>query len=103
MMTKEQAAMLRRSVDGVRFSELNEREGDVLRWLMAEPQGYCAADVRRDLEAIFATQDGLCALATYDHERIVERRRKEELWYQIFLVVLGAVLGQVVELVAGLF
>lgn len=100
MLTKEQADMLRRSVKGVRFSELSEKEADILRWLMDKPREYCAADVRRDLEAIFATQDGLCALATYDHERRMEKRRKLDLWYQILLLVVGSVIGQLVELAA---
>lgn len=101
MLTKEQADMLRRSVNGVRFSGLSEREKDVVLWLMAKPQEYCAADLRRDLEAIFATQDGLCTLATYEHEQVMERRRKLDLWYQVFLVALGAVLGQVAAIIAG--
>ena len=98
MMTSEQAEMLRRTIQGVRFSDLTEREADMLRWLIAKPRGYCSADVQRDLEAIFATQDGLCALATYDHEKIMEKRKKLDRWYQVLLLVIGALIGQLVEL-----
>lgn len=100
MMTAEQAEMLRRSIQGIRFSTLTERESDILRWLMAKPREYCSADVRRDLEAVFAAQDGLCALAAYDHEKIMEKRRKLDRWYQVLLLVIGAVIGQLVELAA---
>lgn len=96
MLTKEQADMLRKSVKGVRFDSLNGHDADILRWLMAKPREYCAADVRRDLDAIFATQDGLCALASYEHEKIMEKRRRANPWIQVGLVLLGAVLGQVV-------
>ena len=102
-LTDEQARMLRKSIKGVYFDRLSENDKDVLRWLMAKPREYCAADVRRDLDAIFATQDGLSVLAAYDHEKIMEKNRRANLWYQAGLVVLGAVLGQVIPHLFALF
>ena len=78
-LTDEQARMLRKSIKGVYFDRLSENDKDVLRWLMAKPREYCAADVRRDLDAIFATQDGLSVLAAYGHEKIMVKYRRSNL------------------------
>lgn len=91
MLSEEQVRVLRRSVNGVRLDQLQGSEQDALLWLM--DKGYCAADVRRDLEKIFATQEGLYVLRTYEHERIMERYTKRTWLRDALMVLLAAALA----------
>lgn len=99
MMTDEQVRVLRRSIKGVQMDELSGSEQDALRWLM--DKGYCAANVQRRLNAIFATQEGLYALRTYDHERLMERHTKRTWLRDALMVLLGAILAVVAEMAAS--
>lgn len=100
MLSKEQVRILRRSVKGVRMEELHGSEQDALRWLMEK--GYCAADVRRSLDAIFATQEGQYALRTYEHEQLMERHTKRTWLRDAAMVLLGVVLYSLADLLLPL-
>ena len=100
MLTDEQVSVLRRSINGVRMSKLTDAERSALLWLMN--RGYCAADVQRSFDAIFATQEGLYVLRTYEHQRLMERHTKRTLLRDALMVLLGVILSLLADVLLPL-
>lgn len=97
MITKEQAAVLERSIVGVRFDDLDGAEQDVMLFLMNG--GYCAADCRRDPDALFITQAGYAAIEEYKRSLAEALSKKRSLWRDLLLAAVSAVIGAAVSAV----